>query len=157
MLIVCLFLRDGRMKKLRIALIMGMILIAFGSNACAASYELSSGLDIVGSKADMIQVVSSCEKLKLDIVGSMADDVRIYSPYAAAEDVEIVGSTATNISLYSTPPIEECCARPPVVLQPVYINTPEKKYEPHLGVDAWYGRYWYASDMYMPKWPRSFD
>ena len=149
------------MKKLRIALIIGMILIALGSNAYAGSHELSSGLDIIGSKTDMIQVVSSCEKLKLDIVGSLADNIQIISPDAAAEDVEIVGGTATNISIYSKPPIEarECCARPPYeVFQPVYNPPPipDKTYASHLGVDAWYGRYWYASDIYMPKWPQEF-
>ncbi len=144
---------------MRIALIMGMILIALGSNACAGSHEFSSGLDIVGSKADMIQVVSACEKLKLDIVGSLADNVQIISPDAAAEDVEIVGSTAKNIEIYSKLPIErECCARPPMALPPVYsapIEIPET-YKSHLGVDAWYGRYWYANDIYMPKWPQEF-
>ena len=159
MLVVRLFLREGRMKKLRIALIMGLILIVLGSNAYAGSHGLSSGLDIIGSKADMIQVVSSCEKLKLDIVGSLADNVQIISPYTEAEDVEIVGSTARNINIYSMPPIEtrECCARPPdVVLPPVYSGVPTYSPESHLGVDAWYGRYWYASDIYMPKWPQEF-
>lgn len=145
---------------MRIALIIGMILIALGSNAYAGSHELSSGLDIIGSKADMIQVVSSCEKLKLDIVGSLADNVQIISPYAVAEDVEIVGSNATNIQIYSIPlETRECCEPPPyVVLQPVNVPTytSDKTYESHLGVDAWYGRYWYASDIYMPKWPQEF-
>jgi hypothetical protein len=25
----------------------------------------------------------------------------------------------------------------------------------HLGVDAWYGKFWYRSEMNLPRWPQS--
>ncbi|MDD1742201.1 MAG: hypothetical protein LUQ47_02600 [Methanotrichaceae archaeon] len=148
---------------MRIALILFSIFVFLASTAFASSSGLSSGLDIIGSEAEFIELVSSCEKLKLDIVGSLADSIQIVSPEAELEDIEIVGSTAKNINIISKAPRETrkraghcqpdnyeavCCVTPKY--RPEYI------YTPHMGVDAWYGRYWYASSAYLPRWPQAF-
>ncbi|MCJ7443006.1 MAG: hypothetical protein MUO26_00480 [Methanotrichaceae archaeon] len=137
------------------------ILVLLTSITFASCNELSSGLDIVGSKAEFIELVSSCEKLKLDIVGSLADNIQIVSPCAKSEDIEIVGGTAKNISIYSKVPKErkECfapqvCERYEPVYCPIPVSSPRPTFKPHLGVDAWYGQYWYASSINTPKWPQ---
>jgi hypothetical protein len=148
---------------MRIALILLSIFVLLASTAFASGSGLSSGLDIIGSKAEFIELVSSCEKLKLDIVGSLADSIQIVSPEAESEDIEIVGSTAKNINIISEVPRETRKRAGHCQLdsyEPVYCVTPdyqpEDTYKSHLGVDAWYGRYWYASSANMPKWPQVF-
>jgi hypothetical protein len=144
---------------MKIAVILFGIFVFLTSTIFAAS-GLSSGLDIIGSEAEFIELVSSCEKLKLDIVGSVADDILIVSPDASSEDIEIVGGTAKNIKISSKNMQEKapCCHHemyiPIYYPEPVY--QPKCAYESHLGVDAWNGCYWYASSPYLPKWPEVF-
>jgi hypothetical protein len=148
---------------MRIALILLSIFVVLASTAFASDSGLSSGLDIIGSKAEFIELVSSCEKLKLDIVGSLADSIQIVSPEAESEDIEIVGSTAKNINIISGAP-RDCRKRAGHCqldsYEPIHCVTPDYQqediYKPHLGVDAWYGRYWFASSAYMPKWPQVY-
>lgn len=145
---------------MKIALILFGIIV-FSTSTILAASGISSGLDIIGSEAEFIELVSACEKLKLDIVGSLADDIQIISPGASSEDIEIVGGTAKNITIYSKilqekeehPP---CCQRiyEPLDYTPIY--QPACAFESHLGVDAWNGCYWFASTPNLPKWPQVF-
>jgi hypothetical protein len=152
---------------LKIAVILaGMLVLA--STAYAAGNALSSGLDIIGSRADIIQIFSPGEGSGgLDIVGSKAGDIKIISPDAISEGIEIVGGRANNISISSTVPVDtaQCCDQCPAaeyilvcevceLCNATPIRYPDGDHTPHLGVDAWYGRYWYASTPYTPKWPQ---
>jgi len=94
----------------------------------------------------------------VDIVGSVVDNTRITSSGMEKVELEIVGSDANNTVI--SPPEK-------VVICPKHICTdtiyPEVKSENkekhypwenmHLGVDAWYGTFWYT-DINMPKWPQ---
>ena len=94
----------------------------------------------------------------VDIVGSVTDNTRITSSGMEKVELEFVGSEANN-TIISTPAEK-------VVVCPKYIcpdiKYPEVKCESkekrhpwenmHLGVDAWYGTFWYT-DINMPKCP----
>lgn len=91
----------------------------------------------------------------VDIVGSRTDNIQVESG-AGPVDLEIVGSTSSNTKI--APPevcIPQCCCGyccyPDIncnCTQPIYPWDGM-----HLGVDAWYGTYWYT-DVNMPKWPQ---
>ncbi len=123
------------------------------SVACAGS-PLSSGLDIIGSKADIIEVVSPGGGMgEIDIIGSDLDDIRIITPMF--EGMELVGSSAGNITI--SPSAPEVVCQPPditVICQGCPPAAGWSAPSPHLGVDAWYGQYWYASNPYTPRWPQ---
>ena len=93
----------------------------------------------------------------VDIVGSVTDNTRITSSGMERVELEIIGSEANNTTI--SPPAEN------LVICPGYIcpesTCPECDNEQeahpwddmHLGVDAWYGTFWYT-DINMPKWPQ---
>lgn len=150
---------------MKIAVILaGMLVLA--STAWAAGNTLSSGLDIIGSRADIIQIFTPAEgSVGLDIVGSRAGEIQIISPDAISDGVEIVGGRASNISISSIVPADaaQCCDQCPAAEYILVYEVcelcnatpiPDGDHAPHLGVDAWYGRYWYASTPYTPKWPQ---
>ncbi|MDD1750334.1 MAG: hypothetical protein LUO89_10720 [Methanothrix sp.] len=95
----------------------------------------------------------------VDIVGSVTDNTRITSSGMDKLDLEIIGSEAYNTII--SPPAEIIAECPKYICPD--INCPEvkcdseKKCYPwekmHLGVDAWYGTFWYT-DINMPKWPQ---
>ncbi len=92
----------------------------------------------------------------VDIVGSNTDNTRIVSPGIEKVELEIIGSTSKNTTIAAAKKTIECkmCCYPYFG----YENKPE--YKPasrpwdkmHLGVDAWYGTFWYTN-INMPKWP----
>ncbi len=98
----------------------------------------------------------------VDIVGSSTDNTKITSSGMEKVDLEIIGSEATN-TIISPPEIVKC----PRHICPdsdysdsIYTlektDKKEKRYpweNMHLGVDAWYGTFWYT-DINMPKWPQ---
>jgi hypothetical protein len=100
-------------------------------------------------------IAGSAGSVVVDIVGSNADNVLVESGFEPV-DLEIVGGAASNIKI--SPPqvnILECrcghCCYPEVRCN---TSTPSYPWDSmHLGVDAWYGTFWYT-DINMPKWPQ---
>ncbi|MBN1324352.1 MAG: hypothetical protein JW986_10230 [Methanotrichaceae archaeon] len=140
-----------RLEKILAAMLM---LIASTVSMAGASSPLSSGLDIIGSKADIIEVVSPGGWMgEIDIVGSELDDIRIITP--GWDGMELVGSSAGNITISSSAPEVVCQpADITVICQGCPPAVGGSAPLPHLGVDAWYGQYWYASNPYAPRWPQ---
>ena len=110
----------------------------------------------------------------VDIVGSNVEDTKVVADGRGDIDLEIIGSTAKNtiVSPFkATSYYQSCqiCPQCPTYPTPIY-PTPEcptcpspseelyKQLMPwdykHLGVDAWYGAFWYRDDPNMPKWPQ---
>jgi hypothetical protein len=99
----------------------------------------------------------------VDIVGSTADNTRITSSGMEKVELEIVGSEANNTVISPPEKLRRCL--PPICSGSVYseevspaikTENKEKRYpweNMHLGVDAWYGTFWYT-DVNMPKWPQ---
>jgi hypothetical protein len=98
----------------------------------------------------------------VDIVGSVTDNTRIASSGMERVELEIIGSEANNTII--SPPAENLvicpgCISPecicPESICPECDNEQEARPwdDMHLGVDAWYGTFWYT-DINMPKWPQ---
>ena len=98
----------------------------------------------------------------VDIVGSVTDNTRIASSGMERVELEIIGSEANNTII--SPPAENLvicpgCIGPecicPESICPECDNEQEARLwdDMHLGVDAWYGTFWYT-DINMPKWPQ---
>jgi hypothetical protein len=98
----------------------------------------------------------------VDIVGSVTDNTRIASSGMERVELEIIGSEANNTII--SPPAENLvicpgCISPgcicPEPICPECDNEQEARPwdDMHLGVDAWYGTFWYT-DINMPKWPQ---
>jgi hypothetical protein len=153
------------MKTVIILVLMPLLL---ASTVYAASSTGLGDIDIVGSRLKNIQIFSSKAGLsdiekKLDIVGSKLDNIQIFSDNADLGDTEIVGSTLTNIKITPTP---KQAKKTPCKKTECYWDFSCMDYsykkphvsclKSHLGVDAWYGRYWFMDDIYTPKWPNVF-
>jgi hypothetical protein len=117
------------------SIILSMMLLLLAGIACAASGYGSITVDVLGSKVDNTKIVSSG---------------------GGPIDLEFLGSTAKGT--YIGPPMEN--------IPGCYINcTPcmgcgcEAQKCPwdqmHLGVDAWYGTFWYRN-VNMPRWPATY-
>jgi len=95
----------------------------------------------------------------VDIVGSVTDNTKITSSGMEKVELEIIGSEANNTII--SPPTEKVviCPKyicPDITYPEVKSENKEKRYpweNMHLGVDAWYGTFWYT-DINMPKWPQ---
>jgi hypothetical protein len=93
----------------------------------------------------------------VDIVGSVTDNTRIASSGMERVELEIIGSEAKNTTI--SPPAENLVICPgcisPEPICPECDNEQEARPwdDMHLGVDAWYGTFWYT-DINMPKWPQ---
>jgi hypothetical protein len=99
----------------------------------------------------------------VDIVGSSTDNTKITSSGMDKVDLEIIGSEANN-TIISPPEKHAKCPRH-ICPDLDYSDSTytfektekkEKRYpweNMHLGVDAWYGTFWYT-DVNMPKWPQ---
>jgi hypothetical protein len=94
----------------------------------------------------------------VDIVGSVTDNTKITSSGMEKVELEIIGSEANNTVI--SPPVKEKCPKhicPDTTYSEVKSENKEKRYpweNMHLGVDAWYGTFWYDSNINMPKWPQ---
>lgn len=119
-------------------MILALMLITLAPSACAFG---SSGSVVV------------------DIIGSKTDNTRI-APYGAGPvELEIIGSTANNTTIALQEERKIVCPgfTCPECTCPEKSCVCEKEKKPwdgmHLGVDAWYGAFWYT-DINMPKWPQ---
>jgi hypothetical protein len=104
----------------------------------------------------MATVALACGKgqVVVDIIGSQADNTEIIFPVSSL-DLEIIGSSTNNTQVLSKAPVKCNCnikdCRPDCQFRkPECRKKPEI---PHLGVDAWYGTFWY-SPINLPKWPQ---
>jgi len=94
----------------------------------------------------------------VDIVGSVTDNTKITSSAMDKVELEIIGSEANNTVI--SPPVKEKCPKnicPDTTYPEVKNENKEKRYpweNMHLGVDAWYGTFWYDSNINLPNWPQ---
>ena len=144
-------------------IVLALMLMMSASFVHAASSAGIGGVDIIGSRLNNIQIFSSDDgfgdiESHLDIVGSKLEDIQIFSDNADLGDTEIVGSTLTNIKISAppAPPRPPCdnVYREPSCYDYRFDSRGSSCFKPHLGVDAWYGRYWYMDEIYTPKWPQ---
>jgi hypothetical protein len=88
----------------------------------------------------------------IDIVGSRTENTQIIQPNAGSIELEIIGSMATNTSIgaqaRANPAVNCRCHE----WEKPFCKPPQTRI-PHLGVDAWYGEFWYNS-LNLPKWPQ---
>jgi hypothetical protein len=95
----------------------------------------------------------------VDIVGSVTDNTKITSSGMEKIELEIIGSEANNTTI-SPPEKEKKCPKqicPDTTYTEVKSENKEKRYpweNMHLGVDAWYGTFWYDSNINLPNWPQ---
>jgi hypothetical protein len=153
---------------MKTAIILVMMPLLLASTAYSANSAGLGDIDIVGSKLNNIQIFSSKAGLsdiekKLDVVGSKLDNIQIFSDNADLGNTEIVGSTLTNIKISppANPPKKSTCEKIECYwdfsCMDYSYNKPHVScLKSHLGVDAWYGRYWFMDEIYTPKWPRVF-
>ena len=129
-----------RGMELRLSMKLAIVLMLLISSASAFADAGSVVVDIVGSNTDNTKITASgSEKLELEIIGSTANNTTISFPKEMAKRWH------------------ECCVPD---LRCEYKQECEQvsKQESHpwdnlhLGVDAWYGTFWYT-DINMPKWP----
>jgi hypothetical protein len=125
--------------ELRLSIILALALMLSTCSVYAFGGPESTVVDIVGSVIDNTKITSSgMEKVELEFVGSEANNT-IISPTA---------ENAVTYTGYICPHIK-CCPEQKC-------ETKEKRYpweNMHLGVDAWYGTFWYT-DINMPMWPQ---
>jgi hypothetical protein len=122
-------------KKLSMILALMILLLAAGTLAFAGAGSVV--VDIVGSTTENTKVVASGpEKVELEIIGSTAKNTTISPPE------EVVKKCKPCYRPFVDCEIKKDC-------KPV--SGPWDKM--HLGVDAWYGTFWYT-DINMPKWPQ---
>jgi hypothetical protein len=125
--------------ELRLSTILALALMLSACNACAFGAPGSVVVDIVGSVTDNTKITSSgLEKVELEIIGSEANNTIISSP----------AEKAVICPKYVSPDIK--C--PDAKCQSKQKCHPWENM--HLGVDAWYGTFWYT-DINMPKWPQT--
>lgn len=141
---------------MRVSIILALAVIISAIIGSSTGSTGSRDIDIVGSKLSNIEILTSGDSFgdfekKLDIVGSKLDNINIYSSNTDSENVEIVGSEIKNMRIYPLEDTSSCYWYPLCKDYP-----PAPCIKPHLGVDAWYGKYWYMDNMYTPKWPRVF-
>ena len=138
--------------KLRLSIILALALMLSASGALAFGGPGSVVVDIVGSTTDNTKIVASGrEKMELEIIGSTARNTTI-TPHAerVKEKVKICPGF-----LYcpDCPP----CLPYPYPCPDAKCDEQQKPYpweNRHLGVDAWYGAFWYSDEPNMPKWPQ---
>jgi PBP1b-binding outer membrane lipoprotein LpoB len=124
--------------ELRKSIILALALMLSACNACAFGGPGSIVVDIVGSVTDNTKITSSgMEKIELEIIGS-----------------------ESNNTMISPPEKEKKCPKyicPDTIYPEVKNENKEKRYpweNMHLGVDAWYGTFWYDSNINLPNWPQ---
>jgi hypothetical protein len=136
-------LDEGGMK-LKLSIILALALMLSASGALAFGSPGSVVVDIVGSRTDNTKIVASGpEKVELEIIGSTASNTTI-SPH---EETRICPHRPF------CPECPSCLTNP---CPDAKCDNQQKSYpwdDMHLGVDAWYGTFWYK-DINMPKWPQ---
>ena len=120
--------------KMAMTLAFALMLILLASFAPASSSAGSIVVDIVGSKTDNTQIVSGAGPVELEIIGSTSSNTKVAPPSITIPDC--------------------CCGY--WCYPDIRCNDTRPSYpwdSMHLGVDAWYGTFWYT-DVNMPKWPQ---
>jgi hypothetical protein len=99
----------------------------------------------------LASIALATDSVVVDIVGSDTDNTQIVRPDAGSIELEIIGSIAENTIITSQSGINAAvnCCHPK---NKHFRKQCQTHQIPHLGVDAWYGEYWYTS-INMPKWP----
>ncbi len=129
--------------KLRLSFILTLALMIFVGGCQAIGAPGSVVVDIVGSTADNTRIeIFASENVVLEIVGSEANNTVIAPPAKKQNCPQIICPKPDCPEPICCPEIDSQC---------------QKKCYPwdnmHLGVDAWYGTFWYT-DINMPKWPQ---
>ncbi len=122
---------EGKGMKTAMMLAFSLMLILLASSA-VASRSAGVVVDIVGSRTDNTQVVSGAGPVELEIIGSASRNTTVSPPSITIPDY--------------------CCGYwcYPDVCEDTEASYPWESM--HLGVDAWYGTFWYT-DVNMPRWP----
>lgn len=126
---------------MKTAMILALMLV-LTSTACAMGGPGSVVVDIVGSKTENTKVTSGGGPVVLEFVGSVSNNTTISSPQIKIKKIK-KDEKGCGYGYY---PCVTCIDKP---------ETKTVKYpweSMHLGVDAWYGTYWYTN-INMPKWP----
>jgi hypothetical protein len=100
----------------------------------------------------LVSTALASSSVVVDIVGSNTDNTQILQPNAGSIELEIIGSLAKNTTMGSQARInvaDNCCCPDK---NKHFCKPCQPPQIPHLGVDAWYGEYWYTS-INTPKWP----
>lgn len=125
--------------KLRSSFMLAIALMLSAGCAFAFGAPGSVVVDIVGGKADNTLIATnSLDKIELEIVGGEANNTVIAPPVKPAK-------------VCPCPSYLETCT-----CTETDYDRQEQRYpweDMHLGVDAWYGTFWYT-DVNMPKWPQ---
>ncbi len=125
---------------MKTAMILALMLVLTASTAYAMNGAGSVVVDIVGSTTDNTRVVSGGGPIVLEFVGSTSTNTNISFPmFKVRNEVRCC----------------DFCGYPDVTCNK---KTEDKQVKypwesMHLGVDAWYGTFWYT-DVNMPKWPQ---
>lgn len=132
------------------------MLILMVSSAMAFGGPESVVVDIVGSDVENTMVVADGRgDVDLEIIGSTAKNTTV-SPYKTSSICQLC-SICPYCPICPTPicPTPECptCPTCPVPSKELY-KQPMPWDNIHLGVDAWYGAFWYKDYPNMPKWPQ---
>jgi len=158
---------------MKTAIVMAIMSTLLASAAYAAGGVGFGNVDIVGSNLNNINFSSDSglgdmEK-HLDIVGSKLENIKIFSDDANLGDTEVVGSSIKNVEILPAPEKEkkpECkkdrhddikCYWDSACMDYPHDKPHVCGSKPHLGVDAWYGKYWFNSQIYTPKWPQNYQ
>ena len=125
--------------KLRLSIMLTAALMLSSCMAMAFGESGSVVVDIVGSNTDNTLITASGpEKVELEIVGSQANNTIISPP--------VMNTVVCPASIC---PDVNCCAE-----QSCECQEETRPWDGmHLGVDAWYGTYWYT-DVNLPQWPQ---
>jgi hypothetical protein len=160
-------------KAMKTAMVMALMAVLLASTAYAADSAGLGNVDIIGSNLNNIKIFSSdsgssdMEK-HLDIVGSKLENIKIFSDDANLGDTEVVGSSINNVEILPAPEHQKKseCKKDRRDDTICYWDSACKDYshdkpsvtcsKPHLGVDAWYGNYWFNNQIYTPKWPQMY-
>ncbi|MDD1761357.1 MAG: hypothetical protein LUQ59_03915 [Methanothrix sp.] len=127
---------------LRAFILLAAVLLVSSSSAWALGGSGSVVVDIVGSKTDNTNVMSSgTEKIELEVIGSEAVNTTIGSP------------EKTDFHRHS------CCDEGHEEKDSYTDSNGDRGSDNpwdgmHLGVDAWYNTFWYRDDINTPKWPQ---
>lgn len=124
---------------LRLSFILTVALMLSACSAYAFGEPGSVVVDIVGSKTDNTLITAAGpEKVVLEIIGSQANNTLISPP--VMNTVVCPENICPEVNCYTEQNCEELVETRP------WDNM-------HLGVDAWYGTYWYT-DINLPQWPQ---
>ena len=129
-----------RGMELRLSMKLAIVLMLLISSASAFADAGSIVVDIVGSNTDNTKIsASGAEKLELEIIGSTANNTTISLPKEMVKRWR--GCCVPDLRCE----YEQECEQVSNQESHPWDNL-------HLGVDAWYGTFWYT-DINMPKWP----